>query len=88
VHYAQPRGNNPIELQQWQLSVDAAANAGNLSPSNVRHFFIRQDRIGRQAPGWTGGAAPYQSFGPFVNPGGGDVPRGNQTYIDFYRGIR
>ncbi|MBI1905708.1 MAG: hypothetical protein HYS20_05620 [Rhodocyclales bacterium] len=88
VHYSQPQGNNPIEQRQWQLAVDAANMAGNLSPPDVRHFFIRQDAVGRQAPGWAGGQAPFRSFGPFINAGGGDVPRGRQTYIDFYQGIR
>jgi RHS repeat-associated protein len=88
VHSSQPRGNNPIEQRQWQLALDAEAMAGNLSPSDVRHFFIRQENVGVQAPGWAAGQTPYRSFGPFVNPGGGDVPRGPNTYIEFYRGIR
>ena len=88
VHYAQPSGNNSIEQRQWQLSVDAAANAGDLSPSDVRHFFLRQDGIGTQSLGWAGSSTPYQSFGPFINGGGGDVPRGKKTYIDFYKGVR
>ena len=87
VHSSQPRGNNPIEQRQWQLALDAETMAGNLSPPAVRHFFIRQDGIGAQAPGWAGAQNPYRSFGPFINPGGGDVPRGSNTYRRVSRGL-
>jgi hypothetical protein len=83
-----PSGSNTIENNQWQLAATAAKNASNLSPADVRNFFIRQDGVGPQAPGWSGGSKPYKSFGPFLNTGGGDVPRGKNTYIDFYKGVK
>lgn len=89
VHYVnQPSGSNPIENSQWRFAENAAKNAGNQSPANVRNFFIRQDGVGKQAPDWAKDSKPYKSFGPFINTGGGDVPRGNNTYIDFYKDIK
>jgi RHS repeat-associated protein len=88
VHSASPTSTNSIEMHQWELALQASERAGNSSPAEVRHFFIRQLNVGRQAPGFSGGSAPFRSFGPFRNPGGGDVPRGNETYIDFYSGIK
>ncbi len=80
---------NPIEKRAWDDSVDAANNAENFSlPTSTRHFFIRQKDIGRQKPWWAGNKKPYKSYGPFINVGGGDVPRGNQTYIDIYDGVK
>ncbi|MDR3711325.1 MAG: hypothetical protein P4L51_00795 [Puia sp.] len=70
---------------------DDSANASKMKtdlPLNVRHFFLRQEGEGKQAPDWAGDKKPFKSFGPFVNPGGGDVPRGNNTYIDFYQGVK
>ena len=80
------QSRNPIEQRAWQDSVRAAAEADKMSgPSNVNHFFLRQDGEGRQYPPYLPkGTVPYKTYGPFVNTGGGDVPRGNNTYIDFY----
>jgi hypothetical protein len=30
----------------------------------------------------------FQKFGPFINIGGGDVPKGNKTYIIFYQEVK
>ena len=88
VKYARPSSNDPIEQQVWHLSLIAALEAGELSPETVRHFFIRQEGVGPQTPSWAAGDTSYRSFGPFINVGGGDVPVGPATYIDFYQSIQ
>jgi RHS repeat-associated protein len=89
VRSYRPTGSNSFEQEVWNACNVAADNASNLSiPSDVNHFFIRQNGTGRQNPDWAGNLNPYKSFGPFINTGGGDVPKGNQTFIDFYRGIK
>jgi RHS repeat-associated protein len=87
---ARPRNlRNPIEQRIWQDCQRAAEAAENFDlPNDVKHFFLRQDGVGRQTPAWASNTRPYRSFGPFINVGGGDVPKGSATYIDFYRGIR
>jgi len=86
VHFAKPPSSgNPIEASAWNHSVDAAIDGHKpegLDP-RVTNFFLRQEGIGRQVPPWTG-MRRYLSLGPFSNVGGGDVPRGPKTYIDFY----
>jgi len=86
MHYDRPHGNNPIEARQWQLASDAAGNVDSVSPSTVKKFFIRQDGVGPQTPpeSWSGWVL-HKSFGPFINVGGGDAPKGDGTYIEFYR---
>jgi hypothetical protein len=81
-----PHGNNPIETRQWQLASEAADKPDIASPTTVKKFFIRQEGVGPQLPpdSWKGWVL-HKSFGPFVNTGGGDVPKGNGTYIEFYR---
>jgi RHS repeat-associated protein len=86
---AKPSGNNPIEQRAWKDCQDAAKEAENWNlPNNVKHFFLRQNGVGPQKPGWAGNNNPYATFGPFVNVGGGDVPSGSAVYIDFYQGIK
>ena len=86
VHYASPiKPNNPIQASAWRLSEAAAREGGNqqlLNPK-ITHFFLRQDGVGLQRPPWQG-YQRYLSLGPFLNIGGGDVPRGGNTYVDFY----
>ncbi len=86
VNFSTPTDpNNAIQMQAWQSSVDAAIDGVNGAPldSRISNFFIRQEGIGPQSPNWPG-LTKYMSIGPFNNVGGGDVPRGNKTYIDFY----
>lgn len=73
--------------EAWNDSVKASGMDAKL-PAGVRHFFLRQDGEGTQKPDWAGNKTPYKSFGPFRNAGGGDVPKGNETYIDFYQGVK
>jgi len=86
VNYAEPSDpNNAIQAQTWSLAVDAGISAGDdtaLDP-RVTHFFLRQRGTGRQTPPWPE-LTRYYSMGPFNNVGGGDVPKGPNTYIDFY----
>jgi hypothetical protein len=86
VNFASPSdATNPIQMRAWNLSVEAATNAadGSLLDSRVTNFFLRQDGIGIQTPPWHG-LHMIMSLGPFNNVGGGDVPKGANTYIDFY----
>ena len=86
AHSAKPsNGNNPVVAHIWSLCVDAAIDAGepDLLDPRITSFFLRQEGIGRQNPGWTN-LRLYFSIGPFNNLGGGDVARGSQAYIDFY----
>ena len=82
--------NNPVERRIWNDCQKAAKKAeGNYNlPKDVDHFFIRQRGKGMQKPWWAEGKDPYKSYGPFINNGGGDVPGGNETYIDFYQGVK
>ena len=86
VHFASPTNfENSIQSQVWVHSVEAAMNAANstLLDPHVTNFFLRQDGVGRQVPPWPE-FIRYESLGPFNNVGGGDVPIGPNTYIDFY----
>jgi hypothetical protein len=87
VHHGQPQDpNNPIQKRQW----DNNRAAARLSDGSLRgnYFFIRQNGVGNQRPPESAGfgqdGAPVVSYGPFINVGGGDVPRGNETYVDIY----
>jgi len=84
VHRAKP-GKDTISQSIWDDNMQAATKSDGSLPGN--HFFIRQEGIGRQRPeankGW-GQGKPIRSYGPFRNVGGGDVPRGDRTYIDIY----
>jgi hypothetical protein len=86
VHFVLPNNlNNDIISRAWSDSIKAAIKAKNtkLHP-NIDHFFLRQDGVGVQAPWWGKKLKKYHSIGPFNNFGGGDVPKGSKTYIDFY----
>ena len=77
--------DNPIEQQVWNANMDAARQSDG--GRTGQYFFIRQEGVDKQRPskdqGW-GQGAPLKSYGPFRNVGGGDVPRGNRTFIDIY----
>lgn len=94
VHERNGSGSrNPIVRRAWRDCVAAANNASKSDlPPDVRHFFLRQEGEGPQyKKEWFPDGkrpTPYRSYGPFVNPGGGDVPKGSNTYIDFYRGVK
>jgi membrane-bound lytic murein transglycosylase len=85
VHSDSP-SNNKIEKQVYQDCRDAAAGSMDQNMAG-RYFFIRQDGVGNQQPSEKAGYGqgdPITSYGPFRNVGGGDVPRGDATYIDIY----
>jgi hypothetical protein len=86
MKYNNPTGNNPLEARQWEFANDAAnrARSQQVSPSEDTKIFLRQDGVGPQAPPWHGYVLD-KSFGPFVNVGGGDVPKGDKTYIEIHR---
>jgi hypothetical protein len=88
VHFSLPPDSaNSIEARVWNDSVDAAIvgkNSDHLD-RRVTNFFLRQEGIGRQKPeNWSKTLNVLVTVGPFNNAGGGDVPRGPNTYIDFY----
>jgi len=84
VHRAKP-DQSTISQAVWSDSMHAAANSIGSLPG--KHFFIRQQGVGYQQPpkrlGW-GQGKPIRTYGPFRNVGGGDVPKGNHTFIDIY----
>jgi RHS repeat-associated protein len=83
------RTTNAVERTIWTKCYEAAEKAARKNlPSDVRHFFLRQEGEGRQKPDWARNMTPYKTFGPFKNIGGGDVPTGDKTFIDFYKGVR
>ena len=47
-----------------------------------------EDGTYEDKPGWAKDKQPAQSFGPFRNLGGGDVPASNEVYVDIYSGIK
>lgn len=87
----------PYVMDVWSACQRAADLAPSLASSSVDgrrvlHFLIRQGGSasagGQPArPAWARGHVPIMSFGPFRCVGGGDVPRGDETYIDFFAGI-
>jgi hypothetical protein len=86
IKKSSPTGDNPIEQRQWKNAQDAATAAGNTSPKEVGKMWMLQKNVGPQKPpaswnDWT----LYKRYGPFENVGGGDVPRGHETYIEFYQ---
>lgn len=76
-------------LLAWYCCANAAEDAAGATlypvPEGRRlHFFIRQEGRGPRKAPYLAAYEPVMSFGPFVNVGGGDVPAGGATYIDFY----
>ena len=69
----------------WNDNMEAAkSSTGSLSGN---YFFIRQEGVGPQRPPKRAGygqGKPIRTCGPFRNVGGGDVPKGERTYIDIY----
>lgn len=85
THQSVPDLSNGVDRMVWGNSVDAAQAAQQLKPpTGTNHFFIRQEGSGPQVPSWNNPEL-IKSFGPFINTGGGDAPRGSRTYIDFYK---
>lgn len=79
-------GSNPIEQRAWQDAMSAAVAANGVAmPSGVTHYYLRQGPMPASAPSWAQGK-PLKTFGPFINTGGGDVPKGPDMYIDFFGG--
>jgi len=77
--------NNKIQQSVWQDNLSVAKNSQGDMPG--RYFFIRQEGKGPQRPPASAGfgqGKPISEYGPFRNVGGGDVPRGNGTFIDIY----
>jgi hypothetical protein len=77
--------NNKIQQSIWQDNLSVAKNSHGDMPG--RYFFIRQEGKGPQRPPASAGfgqGKPISEYGPFRNVGGGDVPRGNRTFIDIY----
>jgi len=79
----QLRGQN--KLCGFPSSITTAGNSD--LPSDVRHFFMRQEGAGPQSAKHEESVIPYRTYGPFVNVGG-DVPAGTRMYIDFYLWIK
>ena len=76
---------NPIEKRVWQDTASAIENTGKTLSLGLTNFFIRQEGKGRQKPEYLRNLEPVITIGPFQKRGrGGDVPEGDQTYIDFY----
>jgi len=86
VYRAEPSDpSNPQRARAWSQAIDAAQNGadGTQLDPRITQFYMRQEGVGPQAPtGWT--THVMLSLGPFHNVGGGDVPRGPETYVDFY----
>jgi hypothetical protein len=63
---------------------ESQAAAGKVSgnPAGPQHFYFDH---GQGKPPWAQGKEPKESFGPFVNEGGGgDVPKGAKVKIRIY----
>jgi hypothetical protein len=83
THSNQPQDfQNPFEARAWADSVQAATNSmdASLDPI-INRLYLRQEKSDQRVPTYTPLVPP---LGPFNNVGGGDVPKGPNTYIDFY----
>ncbi len=85
THSAKPDFSKPLDRLQWNRALEAAqasrAADGTLDPA-IGRFYLRQEGSAQKIPKYDTLTPP---IGPFVNVGGGDVPRGNQMYFDFFR---
>ncbi len=86
---ARPAEGDRLATRAWLACADAAREAASreihpIEPGERLHFFIRQDGVGAQKAPYLEGYEPVLTYGPFVNVGGGDVPAGDATHIDFY----
>ena len=86
-HRAKPSVDaNSIDRSIWSDNRGAASKSDGTLPG--KYIFIRQAGVGPQRPpkkaGYGQTAEPMRSYGPFTNIGGGDVPKGDRTYIDIY----
>ena len=86
---AKPPASDELSMRVWDECVEAAkaAVAGEVYPLGHHerlHFFIRQEGVGRRTAAYLKNYEPVASYGPFINVGGGDVPRGDRTHVDFY----
>jgi len=84
-HPSKKELKNPMAREAWEESKEAARASDGSKPG--RYFFIRQDGAGLQKPRESAGFGqgdPIREYGPFNNAGGGDVPKGSQTYVDIY----
>lgn len=84
-----PRASDRLSMRVWEQCYAAAEAVmhGEFYPLKADerlHFFIRQEGVGRRTASYLKGFSPVASYGPFINVGGGDVPPGPRTYIDFY----
>lgn len=84
-----PAASDVLARRSWAVCEAAAGEVGAHEAFPIEygerlHFFIRQAGVGVQKPAYLTGVFPVASFGPFVNVGGGDVPAGASTHIDFY----
>jgi hypothetical protein len=87
------RAKNPIEKKAWKDCKTAAKKAEKMNLKDINQFSLRQGPLvegqhdshkpGFQ-PDWAVGRQRI-SFGPFQNVGGGDVPKGADTWIDFWK---
>ena len=86
---ARPPASDRLATRAWLACEQASKDAMlrevyPIEPGERLHFFIRQDGEGAQKAPYLYGYEPVVSYGPFVNVGGGDVPAGAATYLDFY----
>jgi len=84
-----PGAADRLALRAWEACSLAALCTCDealfpLANGERLHFFIRQNGVGRQKADYLAAYEPVLCFGPFVNVGGGDVPKGAATFIDFY----
>ncbi len=82
VHSSQPDFQKPLDRPAWAAAVQAGTNSMDVSlDTSINRFYLRQDKSDQKIPTYTPLTPP---LGPFNNVGGGDVPKGPETYIDFY----